>query len=175
MMHDPNMGSLISCGNTTLRYMVAMMRRITILRRNLREEREIEQIKRLAEDVSMPGDEIELADAVGEPDPDCEDEIVLILASPQACNDPALEADLATTQRGGRRAICVWPEDAASDAKPSDAMSKYAYSIIRFGSERFHAIVKQEDEHCFEAPDGQPLPKPDTERNLCVDEEKAKT
>jgi hypothetical protein len=150
-----------------------MMRRITILGRNLK-DKEIEQIKRFAEDAGMTGDEIELVDAVGDPDPDCEDEIVLILASQETCADPALETDLATTQRGGRRAICVWPQNAAPDVQPPDAMNKYAYSIIRFDSDRFRVVATEEDQHCFETPDGLPLPKPKTERNLCVDEEKAK-
>ena len=104
------------------------------------------------------------------PHPDCEDEIVLILASPETCADPALETDLAATQRGGRRAICVWPQDAAAGAQPPDAMNKYAYSIIRFDTERLRVVATEEDQHCFEAPNGQPLPKPKTERNLCVDE-----
>ena len=145
------------------------MRRITILDRNLKIE-EIEQIKGLAEDADITDDEIELSDTVGEPDPDREDEIILILASPATCADPALEADLATTQRGGRRAICVWPHDAATDAQPTDAMHKYAYSIIRSDPERLRVVATEEDQHCFETPNGQPLPKPKTERNLCVDE-----
>ena len=145
------------------------MRRITILGRSLKDA-EVEQIKRLAEDAGMTGDKIEPVDAVGEPDPDCEDEIVLILASPETCADPALEIDLATTQRGGRRAICVWPPDAAPGVQPSDAMNKYAYSIIRFDAEKLRVVTTEEDQHCFEAPNGQPLPKPETERNLCVDE-----
>jgi hypothetical protein len=163
----------MSCRGATQKFMETIMRRITIVGRNLKDE-EIEQIKRLAEDAGMTGDEIEVVDAVGEPDPDCEDEIVLILASPETCVDPALETDLATTQRGGRRAICVWPHDAAPGAQPPDSMNKYAYSIIRFDTERFRVVATEEDQHCFENPDGQPLPKPKTERNLCVDEEKAK-
>jgi hypothetical protein len=153
--------------------METIMRRITILGRSLKDA-EIEQLRRLAEDAGMAADEIKVADAVGEPDPSCEDEIVLILASPETCVDPALEQDLATTQRGGRRAICVWPPDAAPNAQPADSMNKYAYSIIRFDIERFRLVATEEDQHCFETPNGQPLPEPKTERNLCVDEEKVK-
>ena len=111
-----------------------------------------------------------MVDAVGEPDAECEEEIVVILASADSCADPALEEDLAITQRGGRRAICVWPEGAAADAKPPDAMNKYPYSIIRCDPEQFRVVASGEDQHCFEAPNGEPLPKPQTERNLCVDE-----
>ncbi len=161
------------CRGATQRFMETIMLRITILGRNLKDQ-EIEQIKHLAEDAGMTGDEIKVVDAVGEPDPACEDEIVLILASPETRADPALETDLAITQRGGRRAICVWPPDAVSDALPSDAMNKYAYSIIRYDTEQFRVVAAEEDQHCFETPNGQPLPKPKTERNLCVDEEKAK-
>lgn len=159
----------MSCRDATQKFMEILMRRITILGRNLK-DREIEQIKHLAEDAGMTGDEVEVVDFVGEPDLDCEDEIVLILASPETCADPALETDLATTQQGGRRAICVWPEDAAADAQPPDAMKKYAYSIIRFDTDQFRVVATEEDQHYFEAPNGQPLPKPKTERNLCVDE-----
>jgi hypothetical protein len=66
----------------SVKFMETLMRRITILGRNLKDE-EIEQIKHPAEEAGTAGDEIEVVDAVGEPDPDCEDEIVLILASPK--------------------------------------------------------------------------------------------
>src|ERR1700674_3599036 len=103
MVHAPNSGALMPWRGAIQRLMETIMRRITILGRNLKDE-EIEQIKRLAEGAGMTDDESELGDAVGEPDPDCEDEIVLIFASPKTCADPALEKDLATTQRGGRGA-----------------------------------------------------------------------
>ena len=45
-----------------------------------------------------------------------------------------------------------------------------AYSIIGPDAEKFRVVVTEEDQHCFEGPNGQPLPKPKTERNLCVDE-----
>jgi hypothetical protein len=67
----------------------------------------------------------------------------------------------------------VWPKDAAGGAQSPDSMNKYAYSIIRFDTEQFRVVATEEDKHCFETPDGQSLPKPKTERNLCVDEAKA--
>ena len=145
------------------------MRRIRILGRNLSKEA-VAAMKRLAAEVAQPGDKVEVIDAVGEPDPDCDDEIVLISASPETCADPALEGDLKTTQRGGRRAICVWPEHSGAGPQPTEAMLNHAYSIIQFEAGRCRTVVDEEDQHIFETPDGQPLPKPETERNLCVDE-----
>ncbi|MHC2754939.1 hypothetical protein ACVIWV_010454, partial [Bradyrhizobium diazoefficiens] len=77
---------------------------------------------------------------------------MLILASPDACTDPELEADLTVTQRGGRRAICVWPKDAEGDTQPPEAMKKYAYSIVRFDTDRLRVVSADDDQLCFETP-----------------------
>lgn len=146
------------------------MRRVKILTQALSAD-EIEKAKTLAAKAGFQPMEIEVSPLVGEPDPGCDDEIVLVLASSSVCADPNLEAELAAAQRGGRRAVCVWPED-ADDAptEPSEAMKKYAYSIIRFDAERLRVVAADDDALCFEGPTGEPLPTPETERNLCVDE-----
>jgi hypothetical protein len=146
------------------------MRRIKILNRGL-SVAQTKKLKALAAEAGFHTEEIVVVSSVGEPDPVCDDEIILIHASSSVCTDADLESELAAVQRGGRRAICIWPESAdEAPAEPSDAMKKYAYSIIRFDAERLSVVAADDDELCFEAPTGEPLPVPETERNLCVDE-----
>jgi hypothetical protein len=145
------------------------MRRLKVLKKGLSGQ-EVKQIKALAIDAGFQPDEVEVVDLVGEPDAACDDEIILVLASPATCADPELESELAAVQRGGRRAICVWPEEGATAPEPPAAAKTYAYSIIRWDADKLRIVAADDDELCFETPDGQPLPTPETERNLCVDE-----
>jgi len=149
------------------------MRRIKILKGGLSEE-ELAAMKALAAQAGFAIDEIEVIEAVGEPDDQCDDEIVLISATPAICASPDLEDALIATQRGSRRAVCVWPKD-GEGVEPPPAATKYAYSIIRPHADTLRAVVADDDVLCFEKADGQPLPKPETERNLCVDEKKVAT
>jgi hypothetical protein len=149
--------------------MEARMRRFKILNKGL-SPAELKGVKTLAIDAGFLADEIEIVASVGEPDPACDDEIILVVASPATCTDPELERELAAAQRGGRRAICVWPEEGAATLEPPAAAKKYAYSIIRWDAAKLRVVAADDDELCFETPDGQTLPAPKTERNLCVDE-----
>jgi hypothetical protein len=144
------------------------MRRIKILKKG-HSPQEVKEIQALALDAGFAPDEIVMAGSVGEPDAKCDDEMVLVLASPSTCADPELENELAAAQRGGRRAICVWPKEGAL-VEPPAAVTKYAYSIIRWDANKLRVVAADDDELCFEKPDGQTLPAPETERNLCVDE-----
>jgi hypothetical protein len=145
------------------------MRRFKILKKGL-SSKEVKAMNALAVDAGFKTDEIEMVDSVGEPDAACDDEIILVLASPATCADPELESELAAAQRGGRRTICVWPEEGAAAPEPPDAAKKYAYSIIRWDADKLRVVAVDDDELCFGSQDGQPLPVPKTERNLCVDE-----
>ena len=149
------------------------MRRIKILAKKL-DPAALKALSALLAEAGFAPQEIEVVTSVGEPDPACDDELVLVLASPEACADAELESDLATVQRGGRRAICVWPADAPPAAEPPSAAQKYAYSVIPWNADKLRAVAADDDVLCFEKPDGQPLPVPETERNLCVDEAKPK-
>ncbi len=144
------------------------MRRIKILKKGLA-PKDVQAMKALAAAAGFPPGEVEVVEAVGEPDKRCDDEIILVLASPATCADPNLENELAAAQRGGRRAICVWPEGSTA-AEPPDSVKKYAYSIVRWDVDKLRVVAADDDELCFEMPDGQTLPAPETERNLCVDE-----
>jgi hypothetical protein len=148
------------------------MRRFKILGKGVSLDQQ-EHMKKLALQAGASKEEIEVIESVGEPDPKCDDEIILVLASPPVCADPDLEKELAATQQGGRRAICIWPEGQGASAEPPAAAKKYAYSIIRWDAHKLRVVAADDDELCFETPDGQTLPAPKTERNLCV-EEKAK-
>lgn len=145
------------------------MRRIKILGKRL-DAAAANALSALLGNAGFTRNEIEIITSVGEPDPDCDDEIVVILASPEICADAELEKELAAAQRGGRRAICVWPADAPATTEPPVAAEKYAYSVVPWDADKLRAVAADDDVLCFEKPDGQPLPKPETERNLCVDE-----
>jgi len=145
------------------------MRRFKILKKGLSQQ-EVKEMKALAIDAGFKLEEIETVDSVGEPDAACDDEIILVLASPATCVDPELESELTAAQLGGRRTICVWPEEGVTVPEPPAAAKKYAYSIIRWDADKLRVVAADDDEMCFETPDGRPLPAPETERNLCVDE-----
>ena len=146
------------------------MRRIRILAKTL-DPAALEALLALSMKADFKPDEVEVIESVGEPDPACDDEIFVVLASPETCANPELEKDLVAAQKGGgRRTICIWPADAPSEAEPPVAAQKYAYSVIPWDADKLRAVAADDDVLCFEGPDGQPLPKPETERNLCVDE-----
>lgn len=145
------------------------MRRIRVLKKG-NGLKELGAIQALIVEAGLPKAEIEVIDEVGPPDPKCDDDIIIVVATPATCDDASLEAELAACQSGGRRVICVWPEDAPADIEPPVAAQKYAYSVVSWNAEKLRAVAADDDVLCFEKPNGEALPKPDTERNLCVDE-----
>ena len=146
------------------------MRRIRILGKAL-DPTVVEALLALANEAGFDAEEVKVIESVGEPDPACNDEIFIVLASPETCASPELEANLTAAQKGGgRRTICIWPDDASPDTEPPGAAQKYAYSIIPWDADKLRAVAADDDVLCFETSDGQPLPTPKTERNLCVDE-----
>lgn len=147
------------------------MTRFTLFGKQLTEA-EIGALKALLAQVGCPADEIAVVDAVGDPDPDVEDEVILVLGTAATCADADIETNLAKAANGARRAIWIWPQDAAAAGLPA-AAAKYSYSVIPWSAEKLGAVSADDDVTCFETPNGEPLPKVPTERNLCV-EEKAK-
>ena len=150
------------------------MRRIRILGKALTDG-EVVAISHLAAQAGCSPEEIEVTASVGDPVPDCDDEILLVLMSPATCADEGLEAELAKTPNGGRRAICVWPAEGEVPAEPPNGAKKYGYSIIPWNADKLRAVVADDDVLCFETSAGNPLPKVETERNLCVDEKATPT
>jgi hypothetical protein len=146
------------------------MRRIKILGTAL-SEGEVAAVSKLAAQAGCSPEEIEVTASVGDPVPDCDDEIVLVLLSPGTCADAGLEQELAKTPNGGRRAICIWPAEGDIPAEPPSAARKYGYSIIPWNADKLRAAAADDDVLCFETPDGTPLPKVEMEHNVCVDEE----
>ena len=146
------------------------MRRIRIFGKALSDS-EVAAVAELAAQAGCSPEEIEVTASVGDPLPDCDDEIVLVLMSPGTCADEGLEEELAKTPNGGRRAICIWPAKAEVPAEPPSAARKYGYSIIRWSADKLRAAAADDDVLCFETPDGAPLPKVEMEHNLCVDEQ----
>lgn len=145
------------------------MRRIRILGKTL-SKNEITAVTELAMEAGCSPQEIDVVSSIVDPVPDCDDEIVLILMSPATCSDPTLDEELAKTQNGGRRAICIWPKEGGVRVEPPSAAKKYSYSIIPWKADKLHAVAADDDILCFETPAGEPLPKVKTERNLCIDE-----
>lgn len=114
--------------------------------------------------------EIEVVDAVGSPDPDCEDEVILILMSPAVCAAAELEEELKKAPNGGRRAVCIWPNDAEATSESPKAARNYAYSIVPWDAEKLRGVLASDDVFCFETAMGVTLPKVPMDHNQCVDE-----
>jgi hypothetical protein len=121
-------------------------------------DREVEALKALGAEAGCVVSDIEVVKSVGEPDPDCDDEVIFVLATPDTCADPDLEQELAKAPNGGRRVICIWPKDSQSSELPP-AAAKYSYSIIPWSAEKLRVVVADDDITCFESPTGEPLPK----------------
>lgn len=148
------------------------MRKIKLLAKGLTQT-EIDAAVALAIASGCSAEEIEIVQEVGQPDPDCDEELVIFVLAPALCADPSIEGELKKTPNGGRRAICVWPDGAEPKQQPPAAAEKYAYSIIQPKPEKFSAVAADDDVMYRETPDGTPLPKVKMEHNECV-EEKAK-
>jgi hypothetical protein len=149
------------------------MRRIKILGKAL-SGAETAAATDLAKEAGFTGEEIEVTASVGDPVPDIDDEIVLVVMTPATCADASLEEELAKAQNGGRRAICIWPVEGDVPSEHPPAAKKYGYSIIPWDADKFRAVAADDDVFYFETPAGEPLPTVETERNLCVVEVKAK-
>jgi hypothetical protein len=165
-MYDPKMGAGYRIRDNQKGR--AVLTRIKIFARKLTEA-ETETVAVLAADAGCLADQIEVITSMGNPDPDSEDEVILLLGTPNTCADPDLENDLAQALKGNHRVIWIWPKDAETAALPG-AAAKYSYSVIPWNAEKLSAVVADDDVLCFESPSGDPLPKVTTERNLCVDE-----
>jgi hypothetical protein len=130
---------------------------------------EVAAVKVLADEAGCMVNQIEVTTSIGEPDPEAEDEVILVLGTTDTCADVQLENDLATVPKGGRRVIWIWPQAAAPAQLPA-AAAKYSYSVISWNAERLRAVAGDDDVTCFESPIGDPLPKVPMKRNLCIDE-----
>jgi len=144
------------------------MTRFTILGKCLTPV-EIEALKALVGQMGCPADEIVVVDAVGDPDPELEDDVILLLGTDATLADADLETNLAKAANGARRAIWIWPMDSEATELPPPA-AKYSYSAIPWSPEKLRAVAADDDVTCFETPVGKPLPPVPTERNLCVEE-----
>jgi hypothetical protein len=131
---------------------------------------EISALKALLDQAGCPADEIAVVNAIDDPDPDVEDDVIVLLGTDATCADADLETNLARAANGARRAIWIWPTDAIAAELPAPA-AKYSYSAVPWSAEKLRAVAADDDVTCFETPAGRPLPKVPTERNLCVERE----
>jgi hypothetical protein len=104
---------------------------------------------------------------------DLDDAIVLVMGTADACGDSDLEAILAQAPATGQRAIWIWPKGSTKSAPPP-AAKKYCYSIVSWDAKKLAAVMADDDVTCFEYASAEPIPKVETERNCCVDEDEAK-
>lgn len=146
------------------------MRRFRILTKH-QTPQEAARVAQLAAASGYAPDEIEMINTVGAPLADCDDEIILIPLSGAACAAPDLEDEVKQVPNGGRRAICLWPEDAEGEIEPPASARKYAYSVVPWDADKLKAAAADDDVLIFEMPSGAVMPKVYTERNMCVDEE----
>ena len=142
------------------------MTRMKIFGKRLTES-EIDAVKALVDESGNLVDQIEVVTLIGEPDPDGEDEAILMLATPDTCSDPDLGKELEKSPNGGHRVIWIWTKDAETADMPA-AANKYCYSVIPWNADRLRAVAADDDATCFEQPNGEPLPIVPTDRNLCV-------
>jgi hypothetical protein len=145
------------------------MRRLKVLAKGLTEV-EVAAAKKLAAEAGFNPGEIEIVPSVGDPIPEYDDEIVLVVMTPSVCADAALEGELKETPNGGRRAICVWPAEGPAALDTPAGAANYAYSIIPWNAAKLRAVASDDDVLCFETPAGAPLPKVKMEHNLCIDD-----
>jgi hypothetical protein len=143
------------------------MKRFTIFGKLLTPA-EIEAVKALLDQAVCPADEIAVVNVVDDPDPDIDDDVIVLLGTDATCADADLETNLARAANGARRAIWIWPTDAKAVELPAGA-AKYSYSVIPWSPEKLRAVAADDDVSCFETPAGAPIPKVPTERN-CVKE-----
>jgi hypothetical protein len=134
---------------------------------------EIDALRALAAEAGCPGDKIAVVTSICDPDPNVDDEVILLLGTPSTCADPNLETDLARAANGARRVIWIWPESAGAAELPPSA-AKYSYSTVSWNAEKLRAVVADDDVMCFETATGEPIPKVPTERNLCAEDEEKK-
>lgn len=132
---------------------------------------EVAALKALAAEAGCDPKSLQVIDSIGEPDPDGDDEVVLILATPTTCVEAGLEKEMAKAANGARRAIWVWPKGATTGEVP-EATKKYSYSVVPWNAEKLAAVVADDDVVCFELPSGQSMPKVKMEHNLCVEDPK---
>jgi hypothetical protein len=119
----------------------------------------------LVEAVVPPAD-IEVVGAVDAAADGCEQDVFIFLLAPEAVGSCAMDGEIAKVPDGGRRAICVWPQD-STEASPPASAAKFSYSIVSWNPERLRVALADDDVTCFEDPTGEPLPAEDTERLEC--------
>lgn len=144
---------------------------IKLYRHGLSKDEVEELLKMAASAAGIPQSGIEIVEEVGEPEEDCDDEVILTILTPSINTDDKFEKNLEKAPIGGRRAICIWGKTGEQFPLPP-AVQKFSYSIIPWNLDKLRAAIVLDDVTCFENPSGQPLPPVDTDRNVCVVEQK---
>jgi hypothetical protein len=148
------------------------MAKVSVFGRGL-SELEIQALVDLLTQVEACEGAIEVVHTITANVPDVEDALVVLLGTPATCADSELESSLAQAVGSPWRAVWIWPEG-VTNAELPPAAKKYCYSIVSWGAQKLGAVIADDDVTCFEYPNGEPLAKVETERNLCVDGEKGK-
>lgn len=141
------------------------MRRIWICRVGLGPE-DLQRLLDLLRLVGCSDEEIALFDELATPLGDVDDEVCVFLLTADAVEAPELSAALNGVPRGGRRAICIWPEGAEQVPLP-EAITSFSYSIVRWGLESLKKALIDDDVTVFEGPSGGELPQEERDHKEC--------
>ncbi len=141
------------------------MARIKICRRNL-SQAALEGLLELLSGAGCLAADIELVDEIGPPLEEVLDQIAIFVLDEATCGQPEFEEQMNNTPTAGCRAICVWPEGAASFDLP-ESVRKYAYSIVSWNAERLRVALADDDVTCFETPTGTPWTAEEIKRHEC--------
>lgn len=144
------------------------MAKITIYAKGLKGA-ELDAMKKLVEEEACDG-KPQAVQAIGAADPEADDEVVLVLGTPTVCADSKLEDNLKKAVSNGQRVIWVWPEG-GGDSEPPVSAKKYCYSYLPWDADKLTAVVTGESVMYFETATGRTVKAPDTERNMCVEED----
>ena len=147
------------------------MTKVSILSRGLKPQ-EINDLRALLAESGVCEESAELLQMISDLPPD-DDEVVILLGTSTTCLDGDLEADLVRSQASAQRVIWVWPKESTEVELPA-AAKKYCYSVVPWNAKKLGETIADDDVICFEKADGTPLAKVETERNICVDDDKVK-
>ena len=116
---------------------------------------------------------VEVLQTISDVPPADDDAVVVFLGTAATCLNGELEANLMRSQASAQRAIWLWPNESADSLLPA-AAKKYCYSVVAWNAKKVRETMADDDVTCFENADGTPLAKVETERNICVEDDKVK-
>lgn len=109
--------------------------------------------------------DITVIDSQPKPLPLGEDEVLVVVLTPDALADDTVISLVKHAQSGGRRAVCIWP-DGADLTSPPDWAQKFAYSTPTWDAEELRKVLANDDAVCVQTSGGKPL-EVQTDHRIC--------